>query len=86
MGHMRAMTERERLKAALDTLRWGPAALAAAAQVRFDSAKQWLTGRRSVPPATLAWLETLAAFHRANPPPKLPPGTPPIAGEAEIRL
>ena len=64
-------TER-RMRIALGTLFWGAGSLAGALGVRADTAKKWLASKSRLPADILPWLETLAAFHRANPPPKAP--------------
>ena len=61
-----------RMRAALGTLFWGAGSLAGALGVRGDTAKKWLSGKSAMPAGILPWLERLAAFHRANPPPAAP--------------
>lgn len=63
------MTPAARLEAALDALRWSGRSLAAVLRLNERTVRRWAAGEYDPPPAVLAWLETLAACHRANPPP-----------------
>ena len=70
-----------RMRAALGALYWGAGSLAGALGVRADTAGKWLAGKSRMPAGILAWLERLAAFHRANPPPGAPDRETPDAPE-----
>lgn len=59
----------DRLSVALRSLSWGPTVLARRVGVSERSVRYWLTGRLTVPATILTWLEALAAFVRAHPPP-----------------
>ena len=63
------MSDGQRVSAALYAITWRALDLAAVVGVRYDTARHWLNGRLAVPPAMLAWLEDLAAYHTAHPPP-----------------
>ena len=65
--------EPRRLSDALTALYWSPATLAEIIGARTDTVRKWLSGRSDILPHVLPWLERLAAFHRANPPPRPPP-------------
>lgn len=58
-----------RLSAALHTLHWGPTALAEELDVNERTVRRWLSGQNEAPAAVVRWLERLAAFHEAHPPP-----------------
>lgn len=53
----------------LATLRWTIAAAATGCGYSRQYGHDWAKGARPVPAAVAAWLETLAAFHEAHPPP-----------------
>lgn len=55
----------ERLKACLDTVRWGPATLAQSLGVTPGVVKDWLDGRAEVPASVASWLEALCFTHEA---------------------
>lgn len=63
-------TPAARLSSALQTLNWSVTALSREAGVSVRMAQYWLSGRYEPPEETLAWLETLAAFHEAHPVPR----------------
>jgi len=62
----------QRVRAALSTLCWTAEALARATGMRPKTAHRIVAGRRPIWDWLLAWLEDLAAYHRANPPPPPP--------------
>lgn len=51
----------ERLKACLDTIRWGPATLAQILEVRPGIVEGWLGGRTDIPAGVASWLEALCS-------------------------
>lgn len=55
----------ERLKACLDTIKWGPATLAQILAVRPGVVEEWLGGRMQVPTGVASWLEALCFTHEA---------------------
>lgn len=55
----------ERLKACLDTIRWGPATLAQSLDVRPGVVEDWLDDRNEVPASVASWLEALCFTHEA---------------------
>jgi hypothetical protein len=59
----------ERFRACLDELGWSGRGLAALLRIDERQVRRWASGEYAVPPATAAWLERLARFHEANPPP-----------------
>jgi hypothetical protein len=61
----------ERLQAALKAIRWTYGTLAIELRTSASTTRNWGLGRSPVPPALLAWLEGLAAFHHAHPAPPL---------------
>jgi hypothetical protein len=61
----------ERLQTALKRLRWTYGTLAIELRTSPSTTRNWGLGRSPVPPALLAWLEGLAAFHHAHPAPPL---------------
>lgn len=63
------MTPSTRLSTALRTLCWGPLGLAALVNVNRRTVARWMCGQNQAPERVLAWLERLARFHVANPPP-----------------
>jgi hypothetical protein len=56
-----------RFRAALDLIDWTPHGLARRLGVDESRTRRWMAGRYPVPADVLAWLETLAAFHKARP-------------------
>lgn len=60
-----------RLTAALVALRWDRGVLGAAVGRSRQVVASWCDGRGICPPAVLAWVETLAEFHRVRPPPRV---------------
>lgn len=64
------MTPAARLRLALDAVGWSLSTLARRAGVSVRLAQYWLSGQYEPPEPTLAWLETLAAFHEAHPVPR----------------
>jgi hypothetical protein len=62
-------TRAERLSAALDRLHWSGRSLAATLGEDERKVRRWLAGTYEAPPDVLAWVERLAAFHAAHPPP-----------------
>lgn len=65
------MTPSERLRAALDALHWSGRGLAAILGEDERKVRRWAAGAYEPPADLLRWLENMAAFHRANPPPAL---------------
>ena len=63
------MTAAIRLRIALAALHWTQRGLAAVLRRDERGVRRWLSGDYEPPADLLAWLETLAAFHRDNPPP-----------------
>lgn len=63
------MTPANRLRAALDAIRWSGHLLGRLLRVDERTVRRWLAGQYPVPDDVLAWLETLAAFHQRHPPP-----------------
>lgn len=63
------MTPPDRLRLALATIRWSQRTLAAALRRDEKQVRRWLEGAYQPPDDVLAWLDTLAAFHAAHPPP-----------------
>jgi transcriptional regulator with XRE-family HTH domain len=61
-----------RFSLALRGLRWGPRELAEMLAINERTIRRWLSGQNDPPPALLEWLELLAAFVNANPPPPGP--------------
>ena len=64
----------DQLAHCLSAVGWNAPALARALGLEETTARRWLKGARPVPEAVAAWLEALAAAHRALPPPR--PGGP----------
>ena len=64
------MTPAARLSAALVAIGWGPTELGRQAGINERTVRRWLAGQNEPPGAILAWLETLAEFHAANPAPQ----------------
>jgi hypothetical protein len=60
-----------RLTEALIALRWTYGTLAIELRISPSTTRNWGLGRSPVPPALLAWLEDLAAFHHEHPAPPL---------------
>lgn len=58
-----------RLRVALRALRWTYGTLAVELHLSPSTTRNWGLGRSPVPAEVLAWVELLAACHRANPPP-----------------
>lgn len=63
------MTPTSRFLAALGALHWGPVVLSELLDVNERTVRRWIAGQNDPPPAVLEWLEKLAAFVEANPPP-----------------
>jgi ribosome-binding protein aMBF1 (putative translation factor) len=63
------MTPAARLRAALDHLHWSCRSLAAILGRDERRVRRWAAGDYEPPEDVLAWLERLAAFHDAHPPP-----------------
>jgi hypothetical protein len=63
-----------RLRAALRDIHWSAEALAGAVGFRSNTARRIVSGARPISDWLLTWLEDLAAYHRAHPPP--PPQVP----------
>ena len=59
----------DRFRACLDALSWTGRGLAALLGVDERQVRRWAAGDYAVPPAIADWLERLAGFHEANPPP-----------------
>ena len=60
----------DRFRACLDAARWTPHGLARTLNIDERQARRWGAGTAAVPPAVAEWLEKVAAFHKANPPPE----------------
>lgn len=58
-----------RLEATLDAIGWSTEALGRRTGVSPSTALRWARGTIPVPPEVTAWLEDLAAYHRARPVP-----------------
>lgn len=63
------MTPATRLRSALASLRWTQRGLAAILRHDERRVRRWLAGETEPPTEVLEWLERLAAFHDADPPP-----------------
>lgn len=63
------MTDADRLRAALTTLRWSQRLLAGILGKDERQVRRWATGVYSPPSNVLAWLELLAEFHHTHPSP-----------------
>jgi hypothetical protein len=63
------MTPASRLRAALASLHWSQRGLALLLGKDERQVRRWASGAYTVPADVLAWVEVLAAFHEANPPP-----------------
>lgn len=61
------------LSRALNDIPWTPLDLAQLLVVRPDTVRKWLSGRSPTPPQIQTWIEDIAEYHRAHPPPELPP-------------
>jgi hypothetical protein len=61
----------ERLRVALKRLRWTYGTLAIELRTSASTTRNWGLGRSPVPPALLAWMEDLAAYHVTHPAPPL---------------
>ena len=61
----------KRLVWCLDAIGWSTRGAADRLNVHETKLRYWKAGRYPVPDEVAAWLETLAAAHRSNPPPKL---------------
>lgn len=57
------------LRHCLATIRWSQQDLARALDMDERQVRRWAAGAR-IPPMIAIWLETLAAFHKAHPPPE----------------
>lgn len=60
----------DRLREILTLLRWTQRGLAEALTCDERLARRWASGAASVPLQVAEWLETLAATHKAHPPPQ----------------
>lgn len=58
-----------RLTVCLTTLGWSVSELARRTRQHRNTVQRWLDGKSPIDPAVGAWLETLTAFHIANPSP-----------------
>ena len=56
-------------RAALEALRWTQRGVAAVLRCDERQIRRWATGAYPIPERIASWLATLAAFHRAHPPP-----------------
>lgn len=63
-------TPSSRLRAALQACHWSVRHVAPLIQWDERSIRHWLSGRYDPPADVLAWVERLAAVHRADPPPE----------------
>ena len=64
------MTHHQR-RQCLTQLRWSGRSLAAIFPYDERTIRRWMTGEATPPEPVDAWLETLANFHAANPPPAI---------------
>lgn len=76
------LTPATRMRTALDTLNWSQRGFAALLGVERSHVARWCSGRYEPPQDILAWLEGLAAFHAANPPPPTTQRPPRLSGGA----
>jgi hypothetical protein len=60
----------DRFRACLASLSWSGRGLAALLRVDERQVRRWSTGDYEVPHGIAEWLERLARFHEANPPPE----------------
>jgi hypothetical protein len=67
----RPLSPGARLAAALKAIRWTYGTLAVELRTSPSTTRNWGLGRSPVPPALLAWLEDLAAYHHTHPAPPL---------------
>jgi ribosome-binding protein aMBF1 (putative translation factor) len=63
------MTPSARLRAALAELHWSGRGLAAILRRDERMVRRWAAGTYQPPEDVLTWLEALASFHAAHPPP-----------------
>jgi hypothetical protein len=61
-----------RLRDALNALCWSGSALGHATGNRASTGRRWANGTRDAPDAVLIWIEDLARYHDAHPPPEPP--------------
>ena len=57
------------LRTYLETIGWSQRALADRLGIHETRVRRWASGAAETPPAVLAWLDRLAAAHRAHPAP-----------------
>ena len=60
-------------RAALAALDWTQRGLADLLGIHPTTVRRWALGEARIPEQIAAWLETLAAFHRAHPVPRRTP-------------
>lgn len=59
----------ERFRECLATIGWTPHQLATILSMEERQTRRWASGAYAVPERVAEWLERVAAFHAANPPP-----------------
>jgi hypothetical protein len=62
----------DRVRHCLTALHWTQRGLAHVLDVDERLVRRWASGANVVPGRIAAWLETLAEYHEANPPPDCP--------------
>jgi transcriptional regulator with XRE-family HTH domain len=60
----------DRFRWCLEELNWSQRGFARAMDIAFSTVQRWANGKNPVSPDIAAWLETLAVFHEAHPPPE----------------
>lgn len=58
-----------RLSQCLHAIHWTPANLSRATRVSERTVHRWISGAYPMPERLAAWVEVLAEFHEAHPPP-----------------
>ena len=64
------MSPKTRLSIAMLHIGWGATGLAEQVGVNERTVRRWISGDNPPPEPILEWLEGLAAFHQADPPPQ----------------
>ncbi len=64
----------DRFRACLHALSWSGRGLAGILAMDEREVRRWASGARVIPSSVAGWLERLAQFHEANPPPERPSG------------
>lgn len=68
----RELSPQDRLRRAMDTLRWTMADLADAADTSPSTVRRWINAEYEMPMPLLAWIEDLARYVGARPAPPKP--------------